>query len=265
MYKLFKPDLKLTAYVDFYWESNFMSYYEELYVAQFHANIIFNIDGEYKRNGSEINFSSLEVINTKPILFEHTCSNRIFGVRLKQYALPLFFNIGAEELMNEQVVLKDIWLQEADGLTEQLHFCENSEERVNLINAFLIEKLNASLIEKVSVCKKALELLQQNLDNTKPINTIANSLNLTHRTLDRTFIRFLGLTPIKLLRLVRFNSFYDALHLQNHENVNCFDYGYYDQSHFIKEFKNFSGYTPSAYLSTNHFVQNLQDKHKLLG
>jgi transcriptional regulator GlxA family with amidase domain len=104
------------------------------------------------------------------------------------------------------------------------------------------------------VSQKAIELLQLNLDNTKPINLLATSLNLTHRTLDRNFIRFLGLSPIKMLRLMRFNAFLDALHIQPKDRVNCFDFGYYDQSHFIKEFKNFDpfeilGVTSSSDLS----------------
>jgi hypothetical protein len=105
---LFSPEFKLVDFVDFYWESNFSAHYEELYVAQFHANIIFNLDGAYKRNGEDISNSTLEVINTSPILFEHTKTNKIFGVRLKQYALPLFFNTASEEMMNEKIALYDV-------------------------------------------------------------------------------------------------------------------------------------------------------------
>ena len=66
LYQLYSASLKLSVFVDCYWESNFsgMQVYKELFVAQLNPHIIINLSDTYQRNEHTISRNTLDTINT---------------------------------------------------------------------------------------------------------------------------------------------------------------------------------------------------------
>jgi transcriptional regulator GlxA family with amidase domain len=85
-----------------------------------------------------------------------------------------------------------------------------------------------------------------------PIESLADDLGISLRKLDRVFNARVGLTPKALCRVVRFQQVLKMVERDQQSRdwaqlaVEC---GYYDQSHFIKEFSAFTGLSPTAYFS----------------
>lgn len=266
MYILYDVSPKLSPFVDCYWESNFgglSGLYEELFVAQFNPNIIINISDAYKRNDSTIKQSSLNTINTSAIKFSHQASNQLFGIRFKPAGLNMFCALGVNELMDASISLKDVFGQEASDLENALLESQNIQERIDIANSFLFKKIIEKNTEKFNFNASVQAQIIKHLNKPNCMTDVIESLNTTHRTLDRNFKQFLGLSPKKLHRLVRFQKVYEALHSPQYKNktFDFYDYGYYDQAHFSKEFKEFVGLSFQEYLHSPHFVQNLQDNH----
>ena len=92
--------------------------------------------------------------------------------------------------------------------------------------------------------------------NENNINEIASTHNMTGRNLNKLLNRYTGLSP-KLVGKI--NRFQQSLRLIARKNQSltgiAYDCGYFDQSHFIRDFKAFTGFTPSAYLE-NKFPVN---------
>ncbi len=92
------------------------------------------------------------------------------------------------------------------------------------------------------------------------VNDLANHLNLTARSIHRLFIQHMGIAPKEYLKIIRFN--YACKLISNHSEMDLFDVlctcGYYDQMHFIHEFKEIMKTTPSQFLkiSKGHFYFN---------
>lgn len=82
------------------------------------------------------------------------------------------------------------------------------------------------------------------------VQTIAAEVGYSHKQFIHLFKKHVGLTPKLFQRVTRFNQALQQMHTA--EEPNWFDvsyrYGYYDQAHFINEFKRFSTITPESYL-----------------
>ena len=90
-----------------------------------------------------------------------------------------------------------------------------------------------------------------NLHPQPTIHNLAQTACLSDKQFNRVFHEYVGTTPKEFIRIVRLQR---ALYtLQTQPDINfaqlAYECGYYDQSHLIKEFKAFSGYTPGEYLA----------------
>jgi AraC-like DNA-binding protein len=267
MYNLYSVSLKLSPFVDCYWESDFAGatngVYQELFVAQLHPNIIINLSDSYLRNNTTVFRSSVNTINTAPIHFTHQTSNQLFGIRFKPAGLNMFTSLGMHELVDASIGLQEIFGDEAFGLETSLFQSTNVYERIEATEQFLLNKLEIRNLTKYIFSVNVQENVSKYFDKPNCITEIAENLNTTQRTLDRNFKQILGLSPKKLHRVIRFQKVYEALHSPQYKNklFDFYDFGYYDQAHFGKEFKEFVGMNFQEYLQSPHFVQNLQDNH----
>ena len=92
------------------------------------------------------------------------------------------------------------------------------------------------------------------------IEEIAEKVFLTKRTLERKFLETVGTSPKIFSRITRFLNI--CHHLEEHKNKTLtqltYECGYYDQAHFNRDFKEFSGFTPKDFFAKeNVFFANI--------
>jgi len=82
-----------------------------------------------------------------------------------------------------------------------------------------------------------------------PLSRIVQGFDISERTLQRKFLRRIGITPKKLMRIIRINEVWEKV-----KNGDAIDYqdiifegNYFDQTHFIKDFKAITGETPDYF------------------
>lgn len=265
LYQLYSASLKLSAFVDCYWESNFsgVQVYEELFVAQLNPHIIINLSDTYQRNENTICQSSLDTINTSAIKFTHLSRNQLFGIRFKPAGLTMFTHLGMHELVDSSLSLRDVFGSDSDWYETSMLESTTIQQRIAITERFLWAKIDERNLEKYRFNAAVQERIGNYICQPNFMAEVVESLNTTHRTLDRNFKQFLGLSPKKLHRLIRFQAVFEAVHNTHLKKqvFDFYDFGYYDQAHFGKEFKEFVGMTLQEYLNSPHFVQNLQDNH----
>ena len=106
-------------------------------------------------------------------------------------------------------------------------------------------------MDKITLINNVIHELKRE-DFFDNIENVASRYGITSRYLQKVFVQNTGLTP-KLYGKI--NRFQNSLQLVAKRNTSLTDIayqcGYYDQSHFIREFKSFTGFKPSAYNPEN--------------
>lgn len=162
-------------------------------------------------------------------------NQKLFGVRFQPGVLPLWLGISADSLKNRSIELKDInyrlykkvqpilKLRSAGEIFETCNLIF-SEELRNSINSALSEHLNKKELADFSVKK------------------FANDIGIGVRHLERLFMKHVGITPKRFLKIRRLQSLKKTLERDKKTPVSLsLQYGYADQSHMSKEYKQLTG------------------------
>jgi AraC-like DNA-binding protein len=172
----------------------------------------------------------------------------LFGVYLYPHSFKTIFNLPADELTNQMVDIESLWGIAGKILEERIILAANNVIRIALFSEFMLNH-----IRKKSIYDSAFPVtINRIVDNNTllSIPTFASECNLSRRQFERKFAQYSGFTPKDFLRLVRFQRAVSESTIRNRSLAQiATDSGYYDQSHFTNEFRNFSGYTPGEFFT----------------
>jgi len=172
----------------------------------------------------------------------------MFGVYLYPYAIPLLFGIPATELSNQMPDLITLLGKEGEALVEKIMLAADNKERVKIITEFLEKRIQKSQEQKHAVFSSIKYIIQSK--GLVRIEQVADQYFISQRQFERKFREFSGLAPKLFSRIVRFHSACQQFGNSDKSLTGiAYECGYYDQSHFIHDFKEFSGYHPKHYFS----------------
>lgn len=178
--------------------------------------------------------------------------------RLRITAIYHLFSIPPEKIKGKYVDARQIEGADIPELYDEMKLHPEVEFRINVLEKYLFHRLLKAREDKNyhminSVIDKIIESM-----GCIQISELRDIFSVEERTLRRNFVAQTGFTLKKYIRLVKFNFIVKEL-IDNTE-AEMIDiatrYGYFDQTHFIKEFKQFFGETPHAFLK--------RDKHSVL-
>ncbi len=181
---------------------------------------------------------------TKPFVLTFTKRCKCVGVSLHPWAGNLLYDTPANHFTNE---LADLRNMEADsGLYDKLKQCANADALFNCLETYILKKLagkqNDLLVYTVA---------RQIMDNPtrQNLNMALNGAGLSRRRVEQRFIEATGLSMGLFTRKVRFQKTVHLLKNSPLQNLTALGIsaGYYDQSHFIADFKAFAGAPPKSF------------------
>ena len=173
----------------------------------------------------------------------------IIGVHFKPGGAFPFLGLPADELADTHVDLETLWGSFAHQLQERLSQSKTSAERFQLLEHALLSHLREG-VEKHCAVSAALEMFGRN-QGGPIVREAAKYLGLSQRRFIQVFKTEVGLTPKLFSRIQRFQQTRTCLqrHLSPDWATLAVDLGYFDQSHLIREFVEFSGVRPTDYLT----------------
>lgn len=263
VYYTIPPPAHLARFVRFFWvlESDQSSYLHQA-MADVCPELVFHYRGQFdeiKANGvrEKSSISGLQGQTSNTSRFQiHQCFG-IFGTYLYPYTLTLLFGIPATEIVDQYTDLCGIIGAEGKQLEEKIMEAADTRERVELLSLFLEQKLKKfSNSGSTSAICSSVHLIMQEGGRLK-VDTLAQEACLSQRQYERNFKQFTGFSPKLFSRIVRFHAAFNAfkqpigntLAADSTLTQLALDKGYYDQSHFIQDFKQFSGLNPSHFFS----------------
>ena len=145
--------------------------------------------------------------------------------------------------------LDDVNRPLARRLMAQLHEAATWDRRFDLFDALIAERVGAAHQAPAGVAW-AWRALDQSAGSLA-IRRLTSELGWSRKHLIAQFRQRIGLPPKLLARILRFNGVVRTLEHADrvHWAALASDCGYYDQAHFIRDFRAFSGTTPSDFLA----------------
>ncbi|MDN4526375.1 helix-turn-helix transcriptional regulator [Fictibacillus sp. NE201] len=190
-------------------------------------------------------------------VIDTACQVSSMGVHFKPGGAFPFFNLPANELRNEHISLEVLWGTSANEIREQLLEVETPIEKFKLLERYLMDRMIQPVLHHPAVVF-ALRKFQPSANQWKVAN-VTEQISLSSRRFIQVFKEEVGLTPKQYCRIQRFQHVLRLI--KGEERVDWADIaltcGYYDQAHFIHDFRSFSGFTPATY----HLQQGKQNNH----
>lgn len=197
---------------------------------------------EYARNGKQLNLPVIEGLSVQTARMKYPAGTKLVGIRFYAYGLLPFFKMEGKALVNEAVEI-DLG-PDSSGLFQEVM---NNDELVNTIDALLKELFSEKEYQKILSLKDYYGLVRWR-DESLSIEEYCEQNGTNYKTLNRWFSKITGLGTKRFERLIKFRKSLCAL-IDSKEQLTSIgvDSGYFDQAHFIREFKLFLNCTPSRY------------------
>lgn len=163
-----------------------------------------------------------------------------------------FFHVPMHVLTDTTVALSDIWHEMAEELEDKLAGLNTNEARVEMIQKYLIQ-----LASNKQDLQVAFWLNQAQLSGGLiAVSKLSTEIGISQRQLSRRFQQNVGLSPKEYLRVFKFIC--SLQHLKKYPRISLTEVacqsGYYDQAHFIRDYKEYTGHSPGEVVKKQHIL-----------
>lgn len=175
----------------------------------------------------------------------------MFGVVLYPAAFASLFRVSVKGTVDQRIALEDILGWEGKQLANQMMDVNSTEARIQTIERILLQKLWLSELH-VSNTEKAARIIEHR-NGLVSIQHLLDEVGCSRRSLERKFVEKIGVSPKFYARIRRFaHVSYCLMYQKASWQDIAYDAGYYDHSHFIKDYNFFNRQNPTAYLQHHH-------------
>lgn len=156
-------------------------------------------------------------------------------------------------LSDTTTALADIWDRMAAEIEDKMAGAKNNEVRASLAQKYLLRELaNGKDDLQIKRCLRQVRLS----GGLIPVASLVRDTGLSQRQLSRKFQEHVGLSPKEYLRVSRFTL--SLRHLKKYPVLSLtevsYKSGYYDQAHFIRDYKDYTGCTPGQVVRSPHIL-----------
>jgi AraC-like DNA-binding protein len=162
---------------------------------------------------------------------------------LKPHALKTLFGLNASALTNGSIGYQEF---DAEDLNIQLIKAQSNEEYINLFTNFLLGKLKL-FKPRDTIVEESMSYIHSNISNIT-VKNLLGQLYLSERQFEKRFVKAVGVSPRFYIRVKRFNEAMKLIDSGKFDRLSDVAQvlNYFDQSHFIRDIKVFSGITPKS-------------------
>lgn len=194
---------------------------------------------------------------TRPLEIEPTGQTAIFSVRFHPEGFLPFATIPIKEIENKAVPLETLFGEGGQEIAQKILSSSSVSERIKHIEAFLLYRLaDSETVDRI--VKSTVETILT-ANGQLSIDELSRQININRRQLERKFSSTIGLSPKQLSKTIRLQATLKMLLSKQFTSLTALAYKgeYYDQAHFIKDFKEFTGLTPKEFYGENLKMSSL--------
>jgi AraC-like DNA-binding protein len=188
---------------------------------------------------------------TSALDIEPTGRSGIFSVRFQPDGFTPFATLPLKEMENRAVPLAKLFGQQGLKLEAAVLAAQDNERRIQLATDFLQQQLaTPDAIDRIA--RQSVEAMLR-LKGQISVDALSEALHIHRRQLERRFASVIGLSPKQLAKIIRLQATLKMLEQKQFTSLTALAYenGYFDQAHFVKDFKEFTGMSPRQFYDGN--------------
>jgi AraC-like DNA-binding protein len=258
-YQTYSPHALLSRYVKCFWTLEADDSYalqKQRIIPDGCMEMIFHYGDHYLQfgaDGSSIIQPKYFVFGqiTSPLEIAPAGTSGIIAARFVPGGFSPFSSMSPDQMCDKAVPLTDIYNDEGATLGLAVVGAQDTSARIGLIESFLLEKLQL-INQREELSRTCVELLWQTRGHLS-IEELSARAMVNRRQLERRFSETIGLSPKQLTKIVRLQHALKMMKKNPPSSLTSLAYenGYYDQAHFIKDFKEFTGISPKQFFTGN--------------
>ncbi|RNC79650.1 MAG: AraC family transcriptional regulator [Balneola sp.] len=262
-YQTFQPHPDLVALVKFYWTLEVPydpTNQKQKIIPDGCIEMTFNLADDIKRYVSDTEYivhpcAMVMGQRTKSYYIEPMGNVDSFAICFYPYGFANFIDTPLKELSDVETPVSTLFGEiPAKELEQKIVRAENTQQRIEIIEAFLLKKLSEqSTVD--AIVQSTIDALVSTKGSTS-INTILQEDLSKRRQLERKFVKQIGISPKQLGRVIRLHSALNMMLNEEGESLTniAYENEYFDQAHFIKDFREFIGVSPKEFLDNEHMT-----------
>ncbi len=239
---------QLSHWVKWFWmiESNTMEVGQQKIIPDGYPEIIFHFGDPY-----EIDISG-HWVRQAPFLLagqirsffhlRNTGASRMFAIKLQPWSIHALFGVDAALILDQVVPFPSV-----PGIWDEVKSLAISNRSFEEKCQGIRELIESQRFDSPMIVHRALERILLS-NGMLTVQELVQELEITERTLERHFKIHVGMSPKRYCRIIRHAFIFKVINEKpdNWAQV-AYKAGYYDQTHFIKNFQEFTGEDPSKY------------------
>lgn len=196
-------------------------------------------------------------IRDRYFLVKQTGRLRIFGISFFSMGLFPILKMPISEFKDKTIELDLAISNFTETIINKINNIQSISEIINIIENQLMQNVDVSLIPGKEVFD-VFEVFNKNINDFN-IKSLCEQYGINQRRLERVFNKYIGIRPKLFYRINRFQEIINHMQKTNLDNFATivYDNNYYDQMHFIKDFKLFTGSTPIEFLNQRKSVKQI--------
>lgn len=224
---------------------------EEVFYPSGYVDLVMNVSDGYAAtliNGRKRKLPGVEILGhlTTWSRLSVTKGTSVLIARIYPHASSLFFINSMSELTNYATDAHGIFSKEIHAFYSRLLDRPTIQQKISVLEEFLISKLirNEKLHQKTGLIAQVCSHIFQ-MGEAYSSKALSAGYGLSERYLEKLFVDHVGITPSAFFSVHRFNKSLGQI-LSSDRSLTSIAYecGYFDQSHFIREFRKYTGITP---------------------
>ncbi|MCI0552156.1 MAG: AraC family transcriptional regulator [Anaerolineae bacterium] len=261
IFQFYVPVYPLNQFIEhfFYYEGVSPAHNKERFFPDGNTEIIIDLsentqyiyDNESLREIQACRHAWVSGVRTRSITIPPGRGSKMLVVAFKKGKAYPFYPMPMSEIADQVVSADLIFRRNLVNLREQLLASASAEEMFLLLEKFLLRQSDGALASEIRTrCIEYALLHIVNQPSVLSFQHLCDQIGYSQKHLINLFKQQVGVSPKQYLKIMRFQK--AVVEIENSEIIHWSNFaqenGYYDQPHFINEFRSFSGFTPGEYI-----------------